>query len=131
VLAVVNAAYRGFLGSDAGWQQAVVDEIAPGPGRDVLTAKRAGCTVCNAPGDGLLQLAGFKTTSYTPDLATVVLAFSSADTGLLQSTVYTAVWQGDWRLLLQSDMSPGATTAPLKTMDGFVPFYPGLGGSTS
>jgi hypothetical protein len=132
VLAVANAAYRGFLGSDAGWRQAVADEIASGPGRDVLIAKRAGCTMCNAPGDGLLQLAGFKMTSYTPDLATVVLAFSSADSGLLQSTVYTAVWRSDdWRLLLQFDMTPGATTAPLTSMDGFVPFYPGVGSSTS
>jgi hypothetical protein len=132
VLAVANAAYRGFLGSDAGWRKAVVAEIAPGPGRDILIAKRSGCTVCNAPGDGLLQLAGFKMTSYTPDLATVVLAFSSADTGLLQSTVYTAVWKdSDWRLLLQSDMTPGATTAPLTSMDGFVPFLPGLNGTQS
>jgi hypothetical protein len=130
LIATVNYAYRAFLSTDAGWRQSVADSLAGGPGAAVIYAKRKGCTTCDGPGPGVLQLASFRFQTYNDSLATIALSFSSADTGLLQFTTYTAIWKdGDWKLILGDDGQPGIVVAPLLTQDGFVPFLPGLTGA--
>ena len=129
LLATVNYAYRAFLSTDAGWRQSVADSLASSPGSAVIYAKRKGCTTCDGPGPNVLQLASFRFQTYNDNLATITLAFSSADTGLLQSTVYTAIWKdNDWKLVLGDDGQPGPIISPLLTQDGFVPFLPGDNG---
>lgn len=70
------------------------------------------------------QLAGFRVISYSRSAATVALVVrSGGSTGPLAQVTVALVWdEGDWRAVPQPGASIVATSGPLSSLSGFVPW---------
>ncbi|MFF5264585.1 hypothetical protein ACFY4C_37155 [Actinomadura viridis] len=105
------------------WRQVVRRQVMPGPGADAFVKLRSSVTLdVSEPADA--QVAGFKFSAYSPQVAVIQMA-SRINSGALQFVVLTMQWhQGDWKLLLQADGRPGNGATSITTLDGFAPWSP-------
>lgn len=123
LLAATHAGYRYRMASDSSWRAVTKAMVQPGPGRDAWVRLRSKYTLGEAPsGPNMLQMAGFRFVTYTPDLAVMQVA-TRGKTGVIQMTTSTVAWDGDdWKLVLQPDGSESPTAQRLSSLDGFVPW---------
>jgi hypothetical protein len=119
LLAMTQIVSRIWAVSDG--EKIVATQVMPGPGKDVLSRRRAQVTgpVNFSPGDAA-QIAGFRFVTYTQATAVAQLVSRSPDGGL-QSFTYTVMWQGgDWKLEVQPSGSVSTPPQEISSLDGFV-----------
>jgi hypothetical protein len=120
VLAVSN------LGHATGDAQMVQNDelkysVVPGPLADEIAVKPA---VASGPAATTgTQLAGFRIIGYTPDSASIALAFSVSTPGRFGVITATMQWnQGDWRAVVQPGPTVTSTATVATSLDTFVPW---------
>jgi hypothetical protein len=119
LLATVQIAVRYALA--ANWQAVIAKQVMPGTGRNVYAAERPGADVTIQAGQ-FGQFAGFQFVTYTSALAVVQLVVQ-LPSGEMQATTMTVQWaDGDWRLQLQPDGSPGPNVQQVPNLTGFIPW---------
>ena len=114
------------LGHATGAAQAVQNDqlkysTVPGPLADEIAAKPA---VASDPAATKgTQLAGFRVLSYTPDSASIALAFSVSTPGKYGVITAAMQWsQGDWRVVVQPGPTVTTTATVATSLDTFVPW---------
>jgi hypothetical protein len=119
LLATVQIAVRYALA--ANWQAVIANQVMPGIGRNVYAAERPGADVTIQAGE-FGQFAGFQFVTYTSAIA-VVQVVVELPSGEMQATTMTVQWSdGDWRLQLQPDGSPGPNVQQVPSLTGFIPW---------
>lgn len=119
LLAAAQVSSRYGVADD--WRSVVDRSIAPGPGRDVWVATRGKYDkLATADPGTYCQTAGYSFVDYQPSRAVIQLA-NRCPGGQLQTVPITVSWQdGDWKLVLQPDGSPGPTHQVIPSLDGYV-----------
>jgi hypothetical protein len=116
--ALVAAANLAVTTQCPGSDQALRDQVLPGPTRDaMLRAAQTNPPQAKQPGE-TAAFAGYRFISYSPDTAVLQLAFSFG--GKYGMETYQLEWQdGDWKLNLDP---PGGSVPgqPLSSIAGFV-----------
>lgn len=107
------------VGSDTRNVPRLFELLAAGPVRDQLEASPA-------PGDASatrLQVAGFKINSYSPDEATVDVAWQVTSEGsALVSLPTVLTWEdGDWKVVI-GESGPPFAPSPLENLGGYTPW---------
>jgi len=119
LLATAQIAVRYALA--ANWQAVIASQVMPGTGRNVYAAERPGADVTIQAGE-FGQFAGFQFVTYTSAIA-VVQVVVQLPSGEMQATTMTVQWSdGDWRLQLQPDGSPGPNVQQVPNLTGFIPW---------
>lgn len=102
------------------WRTVTLQQVMPGPGRDIYMRRRAAVTDNSAQPGEYGQIAGFKFVTYTPQTAVIQIVSRFSD-GSMQVSTMTVVWSGgDWKLQLTPDGSESPTVQPVSSLVGFV-----------
>jgi hypothetical protein len=122
LMAALQIYTRGGFTEGDGWRAVTMEQVMPGPGRQVYINAREKVDDLQPPPEGWGQVAGFRFQSYSPDRAVIEIA-ERFQSGSIQVHSSTVVWHdGDWRLQLQPDGELGPYTSAVPNLSGFVKF---------
>jgi len=114
-----------FLGAttDARQLPAAVDTMTTGPGRQALLDQLEDDPQRVTGTGARYQLAGFRVTSYTEDVASLSLAVRGSSSAGLASVPLSLIWEdGDWRVDLPADGDVAGRAGQLPSLTGYVPW---------
>jgi hypothetical protein len=124
LIAAAQTATRATLAAD--WRQLAEKQFIPGPAADAFIRRLEQATR-NAPvlreDPGMLQPAGFKILTYTPDQAMIALLYGTPGGTVYQVGVYSLIWQGgDWKINPGPDGKVEVMLHQPTTVDEYIPW---------
>ena len=113
------------LGQGTGSQQAVQDSVLAHSVVPNAYAKQVAATPADGqPAPGGVQLAGFRVITYSPEQASIALAYRAGSTtdSYAQLTFAMQWYEGDWRDVTQPGPSAAVTNGSVPSLAGLVPW---------